>query len=150
MAQVLALTAPLVSSILWKFFLAFLITRILFNFVTFLMFFFLTFHQFLLINVISKVLLSSYFCFHLVILSGITWTGYLACARCSASGVCLNINPISASSATDRPLRVPTTERCPNCSGAGKVQNLSLSGLFMRNDLACRSLLALQFMTLTS
>nr|XP_028948646.1 protein ORANGE-LIKE, chloroplastic-like isoform X3 [Malus domestica] len=37
-------------------------------------------------------------------------TGYLACARCSASGVCLNINPISASSATDRPLRVPTTE----------------------------------------
>lgn len=48
-------------------------------------------------------------------------TGYLACARCSASGVCLNINPISASSASDQPLRVPTTERCPNCSGAGKV-----------------------------
>lgn len=48
-------------------------------------------------------------------------TGYLACARCSSSGVCLNIDPISVSSATDRPLQVPTTRRCPNCSGAGKV-----------------------------
>lgn len=60
----------------------------------------------------------------LKILSDHTWTGYLACARCSASGVCLNINPISESSASDRPLRVPTTERCQNCSGAGKVWNL--------------------------
>ncbi|XP_004303534.1 PREDICTED: uncharacterized protein LOC101297359 [Fragaria vesca subsp. vesca] len=48
-------------------------------------------------------------------------TGYLACARCSASGVCLSISPISLSNASDSPLRVPTTERCPNCSGAGKV-----------------------------
>ncbi|KAJ1385761.1 Heat shock protein DnaJ, cysteine-rich domain superfamily [Sesbania bispinosa] len=48
-------------------------------------------------------------------------TGYLACARCSASGVCLDINPISVSSASVRSLRVPTTTRCPNCSGAGKV-----------------------------
>lgn len=48
-------------------------------------------------------------------------TGYLACARCSASGVCLSINPISLSSASDRPLRVPTPQRCLNCSGAGKV-----------------------------
>ncbi|KAF5473546.1 hypothetical protein F2P56_010147 [Juglans regia] len=48
-------------------------------------------------------------------------TGYLACARCSSSGVCLSINPLSVSSVSDRPLRVPTTERCPNCSGAGKV-----------------------------
>ncbi|XP_062005005.1 protein ORANGE-LIKE, chloroplastic [Rosa rugosa] len=48
-------------------------------------------------------------------------TGYLACARCSASGVCLSINPISVSNASDRPLRVPTTQRCLNCSGAGKV-----------------------------
>lgn len=48
-------------------------------------------------------------------------TGYLACARCSASGVCLNIDPISVSNASARPLRVPTTKRCPNCSGAGKV-----------------------------
>ncbi|KAB5552986.1 hypothetical protein DKX38_010297 [Salix brachista] len=48
-------------------------------------------------------------------------TGYLACARCSASGVCLSIDPISLSSASDRPLQVPATQRCPNCSGAGKV-----------------------------
>lgn len=48
-------------------------------------------------------------------------TGYLACARCSASGVCLSIDPISLTSASDRPLRVPATQRCPNCSGAGKV-----------------------------
>ncbi|KAG2682999.1 hypothetical protein I3760_10G011500 [Carya illinoinensis] len=48
-------------------------------------------------------------------------TGYLACARCSSSGVCLSINPLSVSSVSDSPLQVPTTERCPNCSGAGKV-----------------------------
>ena len=48
-------------------------------------------------------------------------TGYLACARCSSSGVCLNIEPISVSNASDRPLRAPTTRRCLNCSGAGKV-----------------------------
>ncbi|XP_058760049.1 protein ORANGE-LIKE, chloroplastic-like [Vicia villosa] len=48
-------------------------------------------------------------------------TGYLACARCSTTGVCLKIDPISASGATVRPLQVPTTKRCPNCSGAGKV-----------------------------
>ncbi|XP_015880288.3 protein ORANGE-LIKE, chloroplastic [Ziziphus jujuba] len=48
-------------------------------------------------------------------------TGYLACARCSASGVCMSINPISVASASDHPLRVGTTQRCPNCSGAGKV-----------------------------
>ncbi|GMY25281.1 protein ORANGE-LIKE, chloroplastic [Fagus crenata] len=48
-------------------------------------------------------------------------TGYLACARCSASGVCLSIDPLSVSSVSDRPLQKPTTERCLNCSGAGKV-----------------------------
>nr|KJB62081.1 hypothetical protein B456_009G400100 [Gossypium raimondii] len=47
--------------------------------------------------------------------------GYLACARCSASGVCLSIDPISVSSASGHTLKVPTTERCPNCSGSGKV-----------------------------
>ncbi|THF95579.1 hypothetical protein TEA_023526 [Camellia sinensis var. sinensis] len=47
--------------------------------------------------------------------------GYLACARCSASGVCLKIEPISVSNASDRPLHAPTTQRCLNCSGAGKV-----------------------------
>ncbi|KAF5750532.1 hypothetical protein HS088_TW03G00869 [Tripterygium wilfordii] len=48
-------------------------------------------------------------------------TGYLACARCSASGVCLSIDPISLYSASDPPLRAPTAQRCSNCSGAGKV-----------------------------
>lgn len=48
-------------------------------------------------------------------------TGYLACARCSASGVCLSIEPITLSSASDRPLKAPTTRRCSSCSGAGKV-----------------------------
>ncbi|XP_057975418.1 protein ORANGE-LIKE, chloroplastic [Malania oleifera] len=48
-------------------------------------------------------------------------TGYLACARCSASGICLSTEPVSVYGASDRPLHVPTTQRCPNCSGAGKV-----------------------------
>ncbi|PON82879.1 Heat shock protein DnaJ, cysteine-rich domain containing protein [Trema orientale] len=48
-------------------------------------------------------------------------TGYLACARCSASGVCLRIDPISVSTISDRPLQVQATQRCLNCSGAGKV-----------------------------
>ncbi|RWR97120.1 protein ORANGE, chloroplastic-like protein isoform X1 [Cinnamomum micranthum f. kanehirae] len=48
-------------------------------------------------------------------------TGYLACARCSASGVVLSIEPISVSGNSDRPLHAPTTQRCLNCSGAGKV-----------------------------
>ncbi|KAH7554103.1 hypothetical protein JRO89_XS12G0111500 [Xanthoceras sorbifolium] len=48
-------------------------------------------------------------------------TGYLACARCSSSGVSISIDPISVSNFSDRPLRVPTAQRCPNCSGAGKV-----------------------------
>lgn len=48
-------------------------------------------------------------------------TGYLSCARCSASGVCLGIDPISLASASNSPLRIPKTERCSNCSGSGKV-----------------------------
>ncbi|XP_058087644.1 protein ORANGE-LIKE, chloroplastic isoform X2 [Magnolia sinica] len=48
-------------------------------------------------------------------------TGYLACARCSASGVVLSIEPISISGSSDSPLCAPTTQRCLNCSGAGKV-----------------------------
>lgn len=48
-------------------------------------------------------------------------SGYLSCARCSASGMCLNVDLISLSSASESPLGVPTTQRCTNCSGAGKV-----------------------------
>ncbi|XP_057784769.1 protein ORANGE-LIKE, chloroplastic-like [Salvia miltiorrhiza] len=47
-------------------------------------------------------------------------TGYLSCARCSASGLCVSIEPI-VTNATDRPLNAPTTRRCQNCSGSGKV-----------------------------
>ncbi|KAH6798887.1 chaperone protein dnaJ-like protein [Perilla frutescens var. frutescens] len=47
-------------------------------------------------------------------------TGYLACARCSASGLCLSIEPI-VTSASNRPLNAPATRRCQNCSGSGKV-----------------------------
>ncbi|KAL9256408.1 ORANGE-LIKE, chloroplastic-like protein [Drosera capensis] len=48
-------------------------------------------------------------------------TGYLACSRCSASGMCVKTEPISKYNNTDHPLRVPTTQRCSSCSGAGKV-----------------------------
>ncbi|KAL1541397.1 protein ORANGE-LIKE, chloroplastic-like [Salvia divinorum] len=47
-------------------------------------------------------------------------TGYLSCARCSATGLCVSIEPI-VTSATDRQLNAPTTCRCQNCSGSGKV-----------------------------
>lgn len=48
-------------------------------------------------------------------------SGYLACARCSARGTCLSVEPISSSAnASDHQIRVPTTERCLNCSGSGK------------------------------
>ncbi|KAK6126461.1 hypothetical protein DH2020_039797 [Rehmannia glutinosa] len=68
-------------------------------------------------------------------------TGYLACARCSASGLCLSIEPIVAS-ASDRPLRAPTTKRCTNCSGAGKIRfsakgnvpNMPLHGMMMASE----------------
>ncbi|KAG1369708.1 40S ribosomal protein S14 [Cocos nucifera] len=53
-------------------------------------------------------------------------TGYLACARCSASGVFLSVEPVSLPGGCDYPLQPPTTQRCPNCSGAGKhVTDLS-------------------------
>ncbi|KAG6412161.1 hypothetical protein SASPL_124831 [Salvia splendens] len=47
-------------------------------------------------------------------------TGYMACASCSASGLCVSAEPL-ITSATDRPLNAPTTGRCQNCSGSGKV-----------------------------
>ncbi|XP_027176282.1 protein ORANGE-LIKE, chloroplastic isoform X1 [Coffea eugenioides] len=48
-------------------------------------------------------------------------SGYLACARCSASGTCLKFEPILTSSDSIRQLHGPTTQRCQNCSGSGKV-----------------------------
>ncbi|XP_073013718.1 protein ORANGE-LIKE, chloroplastic-like [Typha latifolia] len=48
-------------------------------------------------------------------------TGYLACARCSASGMPLSVEPVSLSGCCDHPLKSPTTQRCNNCSGSGKV-----------------------------
>ncbi|CAI9777286.1 unnamed protein product [Fraxinus pennsylvanica] len=48
-------------------------------------------------------------------------TGYLSCANCSASGMCLSIEPISVTNPSSSPLRAPTTLKCANCSGSGKV-----------------------------
>lgn len=50
--------------------------------------------------------------------------GYLPCARCSASGVCLSIDPITRPRASNQLMQVATTKRCLNCSGAGKVRCL--------------------------
>lgn len=63
-------------------------------------------------------------------------SGYLACARCSSSGICLSVDPISISNASNGPLRVPTTQRCPNCSGAGKVMCPSClcTGMMMASE----------------
>lgn len=48
-------------------------------------------------------------------------TGYLACARCSASGMLVSTEPVSINGSCEHPLRAPSTQRCQNCSGAGKV-----------------------------
>lgn len=48
-------------------------------------------------------------------------TGYLACARCSASGVFVSTEAVSIIGGGDLPLRPPSSRRCQNCSGAGKV-----------------------------
>ncbi|KAF0934248.1 hypothetical protein E2562_023609 [Oryza meyeriana var. granulata] len=47
-------------------------------------------------------------------------TGYLPCARCSASGMLLNTRSFTLSCDNGHNMW-STTERCPNCSGAGKV-----------------------------
>ncbi|KAH7512191.1 hypothetical protein FEM48_Zijuj12G0064200 [Ziziphus jujuba var. spinosa] len=83
-------------------------------------------------------------------------TGYLACARCSASGVCMSINPISVASASDHPLRVGTTQRCPNCSGAGKhgrkephsnVRAVAMAGSLLRKKSGLNPLLLTRFLS---
>lgn len=48
-------------------------------------------------------------------------TGYLACARCSSTGALVVAEPVSAISGGNHSLSPPETERCSNCSGAGKV-----------------------------
>ncbi|MQM00119.1 hypothetical protein Taro_032853 [Colocasia esculenta] len=62
-------------------------------------------------------------------------TGYLACARCSASGMCLSIEPISIAGSSSRPLKPPKMQRCPNCSGAGKVCKLTANLVHHREQL---------------
>lgn len=48
-------------------------------------------------------------------------TGYLACARCSNTGVLVLIEPPAGSNGVDKSPSSSKTERCPNCSGSGKV-----------------------------
>ncbi|KAF3778214.1 hypothetical protein EJ110_NYTH41883 [Nymphaea thermarum] len=48
-------------------------------------------------------------------------TGYLACARCSGSGLSSTIESITFPSSSNFPLSARKNERCINCSGAGKV-----------------------------
>ncbi|CAL9166505.1 unnamed protein product [Musa hybrid cultivar] len=48
-------------------------------------------------------------------------TGYLVCARCSASGVFLSIEPNSIPDGCNSPFQPPSIQRCTNCSGTGKV-----------------------------
>ncbi|KMZ66314.1 Chaperone protein dnaJ-related-like [Zostera marina] len=48
-------------------------------------------------------------------------TGYLACARCSTSGLCVSVEPVSIAGDSSFPLEPPKTQRCVNCSGTGKV-----------------------------
>lgn len=47
--------------------------------------------------------------------------GYLACARCSSTGSVVLVEPVATVNGGNQPLSPPRTERCSNCSGAGKV-----------------------------
>nr|GEU84497.1 leucine-rich repeat protein [Tanacetum cinerariifolium] len=46
---------------------------------------------------------------------------YLACARCVSTGAIVLIDPVASANSGSQPLSPPKTERCSNCSGAGKV-----------------------------
>lgn len=48
-------------------------------------------------------------------------TGYLACARCSSTGSLVISEPVSAIAGGNHSVSTSKTERCSNCSGAGKV-----------------------------
>ncbi|RXH94827.1 hypothetical protein DVH24_024511 [Malus domestica] len=55
-------------------------------------------------------------------------TGSLACARCSSTGTLVLTEPVStADDGGNQPLSLPKTERCSNCSGAGKVRHIIVS-----------------------
>ncbi|KAJ8435312.1 hypothetical protein Cgig2_026404 [Carnegiea gigantea] len=56
-------------------------------------------------------------------------TGYLACARCCSTGSRVLIEPVSTVNGGDQPLLPPKTERCPNCSGSGKIDSAQNSGV---------------------
>lgn len=47
--------------------------------------------------------------------------GYLACARCSSTGALIVAEPVSAIAGGNHSVSTSKTERCSNCSGAGKV-----------------------------
>lgn len=48
-------------------------------------------------------------------------TGYLACGRCSSTGAIVVAEPIARVGDSNSPLQLPTTGKCPNCLGVGKV-----------------------------
>lgn len=56
--------------------------------------------------------------------------GYLACARCANTGAIVLIDPVASANGGNQPLSPPKTERCSNCSGAGKVSTEKKSWLF--------------------
>ncbi|XP_071694447.1 protein ORANGE-GREEN, chloroplastic-like [Rutidosis leptorrhynchoides] len=51
-------------------------------------------------------------------------TGYLACARCANTGSIVLIDPVASANGGNQPLSPPKTERCSNCSSAGKALEL--------------------------
>ena len=56
-----------------------------------------------------------------------TYAGYLACARCSSTGTLVLTEPVSTVDGGNQPLSLPKTERCSNCSGAGKVRHIIMA-----------------------
>lgn len=70
--------------------------------------------------------------------------GYLACARCSSTGALVLVEPVSTFDGGNQPLSLPKTDRCSNCSGAGKVGHLTIwSEKFLRWRSNCRFSLTL-------
>ncbi|KAB1204117.1 hypothetical protein CJ030_MR8G001629 [Morella rubra] len=61
-------------------------------------------------------------------------TGYLACARCSSTGALVLVEPVSTFNGGNQPLSLPKTDRCSNCSGAGKLTNLLERGMEFKTE----------------